>query len=346
VRGAALLFLLLFATKAHAAAPLTLTWDAPAGCPTASDVRAEYERLVRSSTGRAVPALTAEAHLEPRGARWVLRLRTVRDGIPGERELEADSCASLGRAAALVMALALGVELEDRDLPAVAPRPVEEPRPRTPPKPRVVEAPPPPPPAPEPPPPPPPPPEPVAVAPVVVAGPPPPPPAQPLGWDVAVEGRASRGPFAAPAFGVGAGLDVGRGRWLASLRLEAWLPQDETTASPAVQAHSSGLGASLSACGLALRNPRVWVAACLGARGAALRGSSVGAPIDGSAVAPWYAATPALRLRVRVWGRLHVDARGELAVSLNSPFFRVTNLTDVHVPRLVPAGILGLSADF
>ena len=97
---AVVVLVFIAASRAEAAAPLTLTWDAPAGCPTAADVRAEYERLVRSSSGRTLPALTAEAHIEPRGPRWALRLRTVRDGIPGERELEADSCASLARAAA------------------------------------------------------------------------------------------------------------------------------------------------------------------------------------------------------------------------------------------------------
>jgi hypothetical protein len=337
-------FLLLFAAKVEAAAPLTLTWDAPAGCPTATDVRAEYERLVRSSTGRALPALTAEAHLEPRAGRWVLRLRTVRDGIPGERELEADSCASLGRAAALVMALSLGIELEDRDTAPVAPRPVEEPRPRTPPRPRVVEAPPPPAP---PPPPPPPPPAPVVAAPVVVVAPPPP-PASPLGWALAVEGRASSGLFPSGSFGAGAGFDVSRRWWLASLRLEAWLPEEATTPSPQVRARYDGLGASLSACGIALRTQteRLVLAGCVGGRAAALRGRSVGAPIDGAATAPWLTAVPALRARLRLWGRLHADLRGELAVSVNSPSFRVTNLGDVHaVPRLVPVGILGLSAD-
>jgi hypothetical protein len=336
------LLVLLVASRAEAAAPLTLTWDAPAGCPSADAVRGEYERLVRSSTGRGLPALVAEAHIEARGARWALRLRTMRDGIPGERELEADSCASLARAAALVMALALGVELEEREPGAVAPRPVEEPRPRTAPRPRVVEAPPPP----RPPPPPTPPPPPPVETPVVVAPAPPPAPPAPLVWTMAVEGRASSGPFAGPVFGAGAGVDTGRGVWLLSLRMEAWLPQEDGTASPSVRARYAGLGASLSACGVALRTDRLAFAGCVGGRAAALRGEASGAAIDGSAVAPWYAAVPALRVRVRLWGRVHADARAELAVSLTQPRFTVVNLGVHVVPRLIPAGILGISADF
>jgi hypothetical protein len=147
-------------------------------------------------------------------------------------------------------------------------------------------------------------------------------------------------------FGAGVGVDAGRGAWLASLRLEAWLPQEEG-AAPSVRARYAGLGGSLSACGVALRTDRLAFAGCAGARAAALRGEASGAAIDGSAVAPWYAAVPSLRARVRLWGRVHADGRAELAVSLNQPRFSVLNRGDVHgVPRLVPAGILGISADF
>jgi hypothetical protein len=92
--------------RAGAAAPVDRTWSAPAGCPSGQDVRGEIDRLARMPPGRTAAPLSVDARVEPRGARWLLHLRTLREGLEGERELDADSCASLAHAAALVVALA------------------------------------------------------------------------------------------------------------------------------------------------------------------------------------------------------------------------------------------------
>src|SRR5262249_161649 len=70
------------AGPARAALPLSLTWVAPTGCPTAADVRAEVERLVRFPPGQEPAALVAEGRVENRDGRWRLRLHTERDGVP------------------------------------------------------------------------------------------------------------------------------------------------------------------------------------------------------------------------------------------------------------------------
>jgi hypothetical protein len=326
------------------ASPVDLTWNAPAGCPTAVDVSRELERLVRVPSARTLPYLTVDGRVEPRGERWLLHLRTVRDGVEGERELEAESCASLARAATLVVALALGVG-SDQGESAAAPPPPEEPRARPAPRARVADAPPPPPVAPAPPaaplaP------SPSLAVPVAVVVAPPPAPRAPFTWRVSVDGRAARGPLPGASFGGDLGVDGVRGRLMASLRLETWIPEDEATAAPGVRARFSGVGGELAGCAIPARAGRFALATCAGARAGALHGASSGALADGAATAPWYAVVPALRTRTRVARALFVDAGVELAASLNRPRFVIGNLGDIYtVPRLVPAAMLGLSVD-
>jgi hypothetical protein len=336
----------LASSPARAAVPLDLKWSAPAECPSAEAVRTEFDRLARLPPGRTPPRLAAVAEVEPRGARWHLRLRTMRDGVSGERELEADSCAALARAAPLVMALALGFDVAP---PEPAPPPPEPPKPRPTPKPRPVEAPPPEPAPPPPPPPPPPPveaPPPAAPAAVVVVTPPPPP--APTRWSLAVEARAARGPLPGASFGASAGVDVAHGHLLASLRGDAWLPSDEAAApsgSAGVRERVTAYGGTAALCAATLPERRFVVAGCVGARAAAVRASLSNAPISAPQLAAWIAAVPAVRARLRLAGALHLEAAIELATSLVRPRFETTNLPAVEVPRLVPAAVLGLSAD-
>jgi hypothetical protein len=333
------------AAPARAEAPLDLRWVAPAGCPTADDVRAEFARLVRVPAERATPALSADARIEARGARFVLRLHTVRDGREGEREIEAESCASLARAAALVLVLAYGQGQE----PALGPAPGVEEHRAPPPHPRApvprpadnVPAAPPSAPPPELPPPPP------AAPPTVVrVAPPPPLPAETAVWSVAAEAGAGGSPIPGPGLRLGLGLDRRVGRFAATLRLEGWTPTDGATAASGVSVRYEGFGGALGACGIPVRASRVALLACASGGLAGLRGASVGAAVNRSATAPWTTVAPALRARVLLAGRLYLDARVEAKVSLTRPRFAVENLGDVaQVPLLVPAGILGISLD-
>ena len=336
--------------EARAALPLTLTWDAPASCPSINDVRAEVERLVRFPPGQVPPALAAQAHVETRDGRWHLWLRTERDGLPGERELEADSCASLAHAATLVMALAFGAGDEAPAPPP--PAPDRSPRPAS--RPRVVEAPPPPPPAPPPPPPPEPPPPPAPPeTPVVVVTRPAPLPRPPMVWSLVAETRVSSGPLPGLDWGAAVGLDATRGRLSAGLRLETWLPTDDAIAGMSTRTQLSGAGLTLSLCAVAPRFGRLALSGCAVGGGAALRGSATGGLTERSATAPWYAAGLAIRARVRLWRALHLEAGGQAVASLTRPLFALTSgptsapvFTDVYtVPALVPAATLGLSLD-
>lgn len=108
VVGIALVALAAFVARpASADEPLRLAWRAPAGCPSSETVRAA---ALRGAPGGASVPIEAEATVERReraGARWVVTLRTQRADARGERILEADTCAALGDATAVILALAL-----------------------------------------------------------------------------------------------------------------------------------------------------------------------------------------------------------------------------------------------
>ncbi|HEU4405168.1 MAG TPA: hypothetical protein VFS43_07745 [Polyangiaceae bacterium] len=87
-------------------APLRLSWQSPLECPSEREVRDEIARL--APPGRARPALDARAlvHQEASG-RWVGAFRVEQGEFVGERLIEADTCAEVAHAFALVVALAL-----------------------------------------------------------------------------------------------------------------------------------------------------------------------------------------------------------------------------------------------
>ena len=86
---------------------LALTWRAPAGCPSPTDVAAQFVRLL-GGTAR-VPSgkhISASAIVRSSSRhRWTLELATVFEGAVGRRNLPGDSCASVAEAAALLLAL-------------------------------------------------------------------------------------------------------------------------------------------------------------------------------------------------------------------------------------------------
>jgi hypothetical protein len=303
--------------RASHALELELTWNAPTGCPSGAEVQSEFEHLTKVPPGGTPMHLTAEARIEQSGARWLLHLATVRDGLAGEREIEAGSCASLAHAAALVLALAFG-EMAAQAEEARAPAP---PLPAAPPPP------------------------------VITAPPAPPQPA--LALAVGAFGLSAWGPLPGRGLGFGAGVDAGAAgrRWFGSLRVLGWSGVDQTALASVITRYD-GAGASLSACLAGVRARYLSLAACAGFQAGALRGTPSGVLLPTSKVAPWYAAVPGLRARVPVYRALHLDLSFELAASLNRPRFSVTEigapdrLVDVYVvPRLGPSAQAGLSFD-
>lgn len=113
-------FLLLMKTEAVAQAErLVLTWNAPPGCPTESEVTSAALRggAARASDNASGPDLIARAKVSQRNdgiaqATWHVLLRTQRGSVHGQREIEAESCAGLAQATAVVLSLAL-LDLEE-----------------------------------------------------------------------------------------------------------------------------------------------------------------------------------------------------------------------------------------
>jgi hypothetical protein len=91
------------------ASELSLTWRAPAACPNAGDVEAQFARLLggvrRQPTSKHLDAIVT-VRRTPRDS-WIANLETRLDGVPGLRSLEGDSCWTVASAAALILALTI-----------------------------------------------------------------------------------------------------------------------------------------------------------------------------------------------------------------------------------------------
>jgi len=307
------------------APPLDLTWNAPPGCPSAADVRRQFEQLAKVPADRAPPHLVAEAVVEQNAERWHLRLRIVRDGLAGEREVEAASCVSLARAAALELALAAGGSFApDAETPAEPATPANPPV-----KPERSDA--------------------NAAPPEAdrtraVASAKPAPVVRPLSWWATLDARYSSGPLPGKAFGTAAGVDTRYRSWLASARVVAW-PGVHEEPVPGLHATFAGVGGSLSICFVGGSSQAFMLAGCAGLQASALRGSSSGGSVSDSAVASWYAALPAIRAKIRLVGDLSIDLGFESAISLTRPRFVVLGLTPpvYVVPQFAPSLSVGLS---
>lgn len=102
--------------------PLTLDYQAPAGCPEAASVEREVLRLAQLE--RSAPhQVRARLLVQAGESGFVLTLRAAVDGISGERRFEGGSCQSVTDAAVLTLALMLNPEAE-LPVPENAPDPV------------------------------------------------------------------------------------------------------------------------------------------------------------------------------------------------------------------------------
>jgi hypothetical protein len=86
-----------------AAAPVSLIWNAPPDCPGRDAVLADVQRILGGPTNRAVAAQADVTELGPE--HWSVHLVTSVDGATGDRTIDANSCASLASATALILAL-------------------------------------------------------------------------------------------------------------------------------------------------------------------------------------------------------------------------------------------------
>lgn len=92
--------------------PLTLTWVAPASCPSAAAVERHARSAVQVPEGTTLPSVHAQIVVEetPRG--FVMRMDTTRDGELGSREVAGTDCVALAQAATLILALTFGAGVD------------------------------------------------------------------------------------------------------------------------------------------------------------------------------------------------------------------------------------------
>lgn len=174
-------------SRTLAASPLELTWNAPAACPASAAVYHDVESSLSPTPAHRVVARADVTELA--ADRWSVRLTTEVDGVPGERSLEADSCASLASATALILAWTVD--------PAAAARRGD-----------ARESP--------------------LAPPPDVAAPPPANAREPFRGLVAASGRMDSGLLPAAAAGADMTLGVSRGPVRAEVMGAYWFPQDAT----------------------------------------------------------------------------------------------------------------------
>jgi hypothetical protein len=299
--------LVVSVSPAARAQDLDLAWDAPAGCPTADDVKSEFRRSLHLAPGHVPPTLSAGAVVDHTGEHWTLHMHIARNGVASDRDIEADSCTSLARAAALILTLALGEgDMGEAPSPAVEPR--NEPPPPLPP-----------------------------VAPAAPADTGPSLRRRPLAWSTALDARAAWGPTPGPSLGVASGVDVRGAWWALRARAEA-SPGASQRPAPGLHTSYEDVGGALSFCVLGSPSSFLLLSVCAGAEATAIHGGSSGGTRGGDAVAPWYAGLGSLRARVPVVDALHLDVGFEIAASITRPRFVVDGLGDVYeVPELSPS---------
>ncbi len=92
-------------------APLVLTWDAPATCPEKAFVESEVLRLLGGSAASETERLTAKARVTEAGDVWRVDIDAARGATRTTRTFRGNECASVARAAALMIALVINPAL-------------------------------------------------------------------------------------------------------------------------------------------------------------------------------------------------------------------------------------------
>lgn len=329
--------------------PLDLDWNAPAGCASAEQIRAELGRIARVRPGRTVTRLSAHGRIDKAGDSYRLTLRTERNGQTGERALTAKECRSLEREVTLVLAVAFGegVELVEESTSEGATTGAATGEGTAPgsdvARPAGTAA--------------------VASADASRKASPATPPAKPEATkpkatptaEVDAEAASSSAgahvkartavflgggvqfsTLPSPAAVVVAGAELGWQRFWFEPRF-VWLPHVGDTLERGVHASYDGFGGALAACHTV--PPFSWsILGCLGWEGMALRGRSSGASDAGEAVAPLFAGVATLAWEWPTRGAFGLRLEAQLHIAFNEPRFVVEGLDEVHrVPRLAPS---------
>lgn len=92
--------------------PLSLTWVAPASCPSAAAVERHARSAVQVPEGTTLPTVHAHIVVEETERGFVMRMDTTRDGELGSREVAGTDCVALAQAATLILALTFGAGVD------------------------------------------------------------------------------------------------------------------------------------------------------------------------------------------------------------------------------------------
>lgn len=180
--------------RAHAqeAEVLALSWQAPSGCPSAAEVRAEIARLLGGAIGGFAGGRLQARAVVTQGQVWAVVLETESSGQGGQRSLEAGSCAELANATALIIALMIDPDAVAEHTPPPTPSPPAPPVAR----PREGQA------------------------------------TQPLQYHAGLIVMGSQGTLPSADVGVGGGLGLSGRRWRADVRASYGLRRDQKASAP------------------------------------------------------------------------------------------------------------------
>jgi len=110
---------------------LELAWNAPASCPSRNDVMSAIEQLLGQRT--AVEPVAVRGDVSQTAGTWTVDLRWRTRGGEEQRRLQAESCAELARATALVVAFAIAPRTDVAAAVESEPPVAAQPLPATPP---------------------------------------------------------------------------------------------------------------------------------------------------------------------------------------------------------------------
>ena len=325
---------------------LTLSWKAPAGCPSGDQVKARA--LEGTAKASKTDALTADATVESSAAdRWHVTLTTKRAGVTSDaRRLEARSCAALADATAVILAMAMippGASNEaaasapasaaasasapasadaaaSASAEAAAPAPEAAPAPAPAPAPAAPA-------------------DPDSVSPSLPSAP------HALALGGGFTSDASTLPSAAVGGAASFAWTPGRARVEAAASFFA--SQSKTTGLSAAGADLSLFVVGARACYAIVRATAIELSPCGGVDLSFVGASGFGAAANYDASARWAAATAGLLVRVPVTSYLAVRAQVDGNVPFSRPTFVVDGEGDVHRPSAMGArGGIGLELDF
>ncbi len=309
--GAACLCLARPATadRDPAQATLSVAWDAPAGCPDVTQVRAAVaSMLAGSAPERSLPQLVASGTVTEAEGRFRLRIQLDSKGASETKTMDAGTCETLADAFALVVAFTF-----DPSVGLRSPATVASPRPES-------------------------------VTSVVARGDLSAPslggPATRLVAGPVIALGAGALPF--PAYGVGARVAVERGaRW--ELAGMVWPEQPASVAADASQTVGAGVWLATLQPSACLSFARGAGAACAGGELGAMHGKGTGVPVSSSGASWWLAVTSGLSLRAAIVPGVDLRFRLDVGVPFFRPSFVLENVgPEGQVQAFRPAPVYGV----